>query len=236
MPTTSAATTAFKPADPWPMGELARRAADRDEAAIRAIMRRYNPRLFRLARSILLDADEAEDAVQQGYIQAFAHIGKFRGDADLGTWLARIVINVALDLRRRSRHLASLPPDLDAAINTAAPRISLSVEGVDPERSVAQHEIGVQLEKAIDALPQAFRTVLVARVIEQLSVEETATLLGIPAETAKTRLHRARSLLRDALRDGDESALTGVFPFDGWRCDRLINKVMKAIGVSSPTE
>src|SRR3954470_2554347 len=142
-------------AEDAPAIELASRAATNDEAAIRSITGRYNRRLHRLARSILRDDDEAEDAVQLAYLKAFAAIGGFRGDAELGTWLSRIVINVALDMRNRERVTVR-----DDAPDAAPERAS---EDIDPERAVAQHEIRVLLERAIDALPQVFRTVLIAR-------------------------------------------------------------------------
>jgi RNA polymerase sigma-70 factor (ECF subfamily) len=213
-------------------GELVTRAASSDEVAIRTIMRRYNRRLYHLARSILKDDDEADDAVQQGYIKAFAHIGEFRGQAELGSWLGRIVINVALDERRRKRPTADRLDDGEEA----GARVSDETGAVDPERSLAQREISALLERAIDALPQAFRTVLVARIVEELSVEETAALLGISPETAKTRLHRARRLIRAALGEHIGPGMTGVFPFDGWRCDRLSDRVIAALNKSAPTQ
>ena len=141
-------------AEDAPGSELASRAASKDEAAMRAIMRRYNRRLYHLARSVLKDDGEAEDAVQQTYLKAFAGIDKFRGEAELGTWLSRIVINVALDARSRRRSIAT--EDVEGIVVA----VSQGPAAVDPERSLAQREIRVLLERAIDKLPQAFRTVL----------------------------------------------------------------------------
>jgi RNA polymerase sigma-70 factor (ECF subfamily) len=201
-------------------------AAGRDETAIRTIVRRYNQRLYRLARSILKDDTDAEDAVQQAYVKAFAGIGAFRGESRLGTWLSRIVINVALDAARKRRPTMEL---LDAEAGLGEEGLETGAPSLDPERSLAQREIGVLMERAIDALPPAFRTVLVARVVEGMSIEETAELLDIRPETVKTRLHRARSMVKQALEQQLGPALTGVFPFLGWRCDRMADAVVAAL-------
>ena len=206
-------------AEDAPGSELASRAASKDEAAMRAIMRRYNRRLYHLARSVLKDDGEAEDAVQQTYLKAFAE--------RTGTWLSRIVINVALDARSRRRSIAT--EDVEGIVVA----VSQGPAAVDPERSLAQREIRVLLERAIDKLPQAFRTVLIARAVEGLSIEETAALLNIRPETAKTRLHRARRLIRQMLSEEIGSVLTGVFPFDGWRCSQLSDRVIAAIAANA---
>jgi RNA polymerase sigma-70 factor, ECF subfamily len=200
-------------------------AAGRDEKAIRTIVRRYNQRLYRLARSILKDDNDAEDAVQQAYVKAFAGIADFRKESRLGTWLSRIVINVALDSLRRRRPTTELT---DAQTDTESTTQSGAVS-LDPERSLAQREIQLLVEQAIDALPEGFRTVLVARVVEGMSIEETADLLGLRPETVKTRLHRARTMVKEALERQLGSALTGVFPFAGWRCDRMADAVVAAL-------
>jgi RNA polymerase sigma-70 factor (ECF subfamily) len=199
---------------------LVARAIVRDEAAIRAIVQRYNQRLYRLARSVLRDDVEAEDAVQQGYVKAFAGLKGFRGDAGLGTWLSRIVINVALDTARRRRPTVELSDEVERA-TAANPTPAL-----DPERSLAQREIRNLTEKAIDELPEAFRTVLVARLVEGMSIDETAELLGIKPETVKTRLHRAREQVKQTLERQLGPALTGVFPFLGRRCERVADAVI----------
>jgi len=197
-------TMASKPVTALPFEEqdLIVRARRRDAAAIRTIVRQNNRRLFRVARSILKDDWEAEDAVQEAYVRAFTHLEEFEERSKLSTWLTRIVANEALGrLRRRRPALV----DLDDLENVAAAEdgnvvpFPLNASQPDPERAMAQSEINSMLEKAIDALPDAFRTVLVARVIEEMSVEETAELYGLKPETVKTRLHRARIALRDAI-------------------------------------
>jgi RNA polymerase sigma-70 factor, ECF subfamily len=208
--------------------ELIRRAVGKDEAAIRAIIKAHNRRLYRLARSVVRDDAEAEDVLQDAYFRAFSALGEFRGDSSLGTWLRRIVLNEALQrVRRRSEPPTSqidLPRALDSNV---IPFPMSSQQPNDPERAMAQRQLCQLLERAIDALPDDFRTVLVARVIEDMSIEETAELLGIRPETVKTRLHRARALLKVALADHIEPLFSDVFPFDGERCERIANAVVQ---------
>ena len=206
--------------------DLVARAAGRDEAAIRAIMQRYNRRLYRLARAVLNDDAEAEDAVQQAYVKAFSGMGSFRQDSALSTWLSRIVINVALDGARRRRRANRLVADAAQEAQSASATHHAGSAPLDPERSLAQRQIRTLLERAIDALPETFRTVLMARVVEGLSVEETAELLALKPETVKTRLHRARRLVRDTLEQELGPAVTAVFPFAGQRCEQLADSVI----------
>ncbi|HET6609543.1 MAG TPA: RNA polymerase sigma factor [Rhodopila sp.] len=211
--------------------ELVSRARDRDPHAIRLLIQRYNQRLFRIARSIVRNDSEAEDAVQQAYCSAFSNIETFRGQSQFGTWLARIVMNEALGRRRRQRPTVELTvmeerPDLAAQIipfrNTAL---------IDPETSMAQKEIRALLERSIDELPENFRMVLVARLIEGMSVEETAELFSILPETVKTRLHRARRLLKHELEKHIGPVLGDAFPFAGQRCERLTATVLDRLGL-----
>jgi len=211
--------------------ELVDRARRRDSEAFRVIMQRHNRRLYRIARAVLRNDGEAEDAVQEAYVRAFTHLAEFRGDASLATWLSRIVLNEALGrIRRRrgERDLAALENPMPQADIIPFP---LAAPPPDPERSMAQRQIQQMLEHAIDDLPDDFRTVLVARVIEDMSVEETARLLGLRAETVKTRLHRARKLLRDALERQVGPALTDAFPFDGARCARMTEQVLARLAL-----
>ena len=213
--------------------ELVRMARQRDGAAFRAIMQRSNRRLYRIARAVLHDDSEAEDVVQEAYMRAFAALADFRGESSLSTWLSRIVLNEALGRLRRAR------PTVDVtAIETRQPSqdgvipFPLASTQLDPERTMAQRQIQVLLERAIDDLPEVFRTVLVARVVEGMSVDETADLFGLRPETVKTRLHRARRLLRDALEKQAGPVLTNAFPFDGWRCEQTTNKVLERLGLA----
>ena len=195
-----------------PDSALAERCLARDEDAIRELTRRHNQRLYRIARGILRSDLEAEDVVQDTYIRALAGLDGFRGQSTLGTWLVRIAINEALGRLRRKK-----PEALDAP--PAAPV-------VDPESLMATAESRVMLERAIDDLPDAFRSVFVARMVEGLSIEETADLFGLRPETVKTRVHRARVRLRANLETQMGPAVRESFAFDGARCDRVTDAVI----------
>ena len=210
--------------------ELVARARERDEAAIRAIMQANNRRLYRLTRGILRNDGEAEDVVQETYVRAFTHLEEFRGDSSLSTWLARIAMNEALGRLRRQRpavEWTSMPPGtLEAQII----QFPYSVPSEDPEKSMAQREIQHVVEHAIDELPEAFRIVFITRVIEGMNVEETAEILGLKPETVKTRLHRARAMLRDNVERKIGPVMLDAFPFAGKRCERLTDAVLKRLG------
>jgi RNA polymerase sigma-70 factor, ECF subfamily len=213
-------------------GELLRLARDGDPAAFRILIRRHDRYLYRIARSVLLDDHEAEDVVQETYVRAFTRLVDFRGDARLSTWLTRVALNEALQRRRRRKHTVYLD-----VIDTARDRAKMQIDrspmiapDQDPERTTAQHQLRNVLERAIDDLPEAFRTVFVMRDIEEATTEETATLLGIRQQTVKTRLHRARRMLRAALGEHIGAALKDAFPFDRPRCDRLVKKVLDQLG------
>jgi RNA polymerase sigma-70 factor, ECF subfamily len=217
-------TTAGETSD----AELVRRARDRDEAAIRSIIRANNRRLYRLARGILRNESEAEDVVQETYVLAFTHLESFRGDSSFATWLGRIAINEALGRLRRQRpsvEWTSLRPEaLEAEI------IQFPISAVsDPEKTMAQRQIQHVVEQAIDELPEAFRIVFITRVIEGMNVEETAEILSLKPETVKTRLHRARAMLRGNVEKKIGPVVMEAFPFAGKRCDRLTEAVLKRL-------
>ncbi|WP_246666773.1 RNA polymerase sigma factor [Bradyrhizobium guangdongense] len=214
-----------------PEAELVRRAQARDEAALRAIMQANNRRLYRLARGILRSDSEAEDVVQETYVRAFTHLDSFRGESGLSTWLSRIAINEALGrVRSQKPHveLGSVPEaTLEAQI------IPFPLSSVDPEKSMAQREIQRVVEHAVDELPDVFRMVFIARVMEGMSMEETATLLGVKPETVKTRLHRARTMLRENVEKKIGPVVMNAFPFAGVRCERLTEAVLKRLGIGA---
>lgn len=195
--------------------DLLERCRSRDEDAVRELTRRYNQRLYRVARGILRSDAEAEDVVQETYVRAFTGLDKFRGDAAIGTWLTRIAINEALGRVRKAR------PVVDLADDSPHAPINLAADAPDPEMQMATQESRVMLEQAIDDLPDAFRSVFVARIVEGLSVEETAEMFGLRPETVKTRVHRARAKLRAGLEARLGPAVREAFAFDGARCDRL---------------
>lgn len=213
--------------------ELVRRAVGRDETAIRAIIQANNRRLYRVARSIVRDDSEAEDVVQEGYLRAFSALPEFRGESSLATWLTRIVFNEALQRRRRRVEQPMEQPTYPETQSQVIPFPFAGNRTVDPEHVIAQREIFRLMERAIDDLPDDFRTVLVARVIEDMSIEETADLLGLKPETVKTRLHRARRLLKATLADHIGPLFSDVFPFDGARCNRMTNAVLKRLEIST---
>ena len=222
--------------DALPESDVIALAQSGNAGAFGAIMQRYNRRLYRVARGILGDESEAEDAVQEAYVRAFSHLGEFRQDAKLSTWLTRIVMNEAFGRLRRRRPTVALTA-LDSMHGKEGPRVvpfPLAEAGPEnPERSVARAEIRGLLERAVDDLPEPFRLVFVMRAIEELSVEETAAYLNLPPATVKTRLHRARRLLRGALEAQLESILTDAFPFAGARCAAMANAVLGRLGLSS---
>jgi RNA polymerase sigma-70 factor (ECF subfamily) len=211
--------------------DLVTRARARDEISIRAIIQRNNRRLYRIARGILRDDSEAEDAVQETYLKAFTHLDEFRGDAEIGTWLCRIVMNEALGRLRRRRQTVDWNTMDEIGTPSEVIRLASRSAHPDPERAAAQHQIQHLLEEAIDRLPDDFRMVLVARVVEEMSVEETAALLSIKPETVKTRLHRARRLLRTAVETRVGPVLQDVFPFEDPRCERVADAVVNALAI-----
>jgi RNA polymerase sigma-70 factor, ECF subfamily len=230
-PVTAIQRTAISEAAGAAEAELIERAQTRDEAALRAIMQANNRRLYRLARGILRSDSEAEDVVQETYVRAFTHLDGFRGESGLSTWLSRIAINEALGrVRRRKRHveLEALP---EATLDAQIIQFPVSSAAGDPEKSMAQREIQRVVEHAIDELPDIFRMVFIARVMEGMNLEETAELLGVKPETVKTRLHRARTMLRENVEKKIGPVVMDAFPFAGRRCERLTEAVLKRLGV-----
>lgn len=211
--------------------DLAQRVANGDDRAFEIIMRRNNRALYRAARSILQDDSEAEDAVQEAYLRAYQAIGTFRGVSKLSTWLTRIAINKAFEkMRKRKQEQGTVSlenvVDLEARLeigNTA----NASQEG--PERAAMRTETRRLLERKIDQLPAAFRTVFVLRALEEMSVEETAECLNIPEATVRTRFFRAKGLLREALAKEIDIVFEDAFAFAGSRCDRIVSTVLGRI-------
>jgi RNA polymerase sigma-70 factor (ECF subfamily) len=198
-------------------------------------MRRHNQLLYRTARSILRDDAEAEDALQDAYLQAYRAIGQFRADAKLATWLTRIVINEAIARSRKSSRRAEiirLGGDKEWDNQAAEENMT---EGIpeQPECAASRAETRRLLERKIDELPDAFRTVFVMRAVEDMTVEEVAVRLEIPEATVRTRFFRARSLLREALSREMDFALEEVFSFAGARCDRIVAGVLSRLADSS---
>lgn len=208
---------------------LVERVRQGDREAFRQVTQRCNQRLFRVARSLVNDDAEAEDVVQEAYVHAYEKIAGYRGEASLLTWMTRIVLNEAYGrLRRQQRRPSVEIGQIEAAQGDGGRVVTFPAKfgSEDPAASAARAEVRKLLEHAIDELPAPFRAVFVLREVEECSVEETALGLGLRPETVKTRLHRARRLLRTALQDTLAATLSEAFPFLGPRCDRLTEVVM----------
>jgi RNA polymerase sigma factor (sigma-70 family) len=204
-----------------------------DRRAFERMMRRYNRRLYRLARATLRDETEAQDALQDAYLLAYRSISQFRGDAALATWLSRLVLNECLGRIRRTLRRDSVvrivSSDSDSSIDGVA-----AVEADLPDNEASRAQMLRMLESKLDELPDEFRTVFVLRSVEELSVEETAACLGIPEATVRTRHFRAKGLLREALAREIDLAERDVFEFGGEHCDRIIANVLARLGDLPP--
>jgi RNA polymerase sigma-70 factor (ECF subfamily) len=212
---------------------LRQRVVNGERAAFADLMRRYNRRLYRVARSILRDDAEAEDALQDAYIQAYRALPDFRGDSSMATWLTRIVMNAALMRRRSSGRMAEVI-ELGADPLTDHGRehgsaTQESSEAAQPEHAALRAQARGMIEAKIDSLPEVFRTVFILRAVEELSVEETAKVLDIPEATVRSRYFRARGMLREALAREFDFALDDAFGFDGERCNRIVANVMRKL-------
>lgn len=209
--------------------ELVDRAREGNEAAIRTIIQRYNQRLFRTARAIIRNDAEAEDIVQATYVQAFTHLDSFRGEAQLSTWLTKITLNEALARMRRQQKTTGL--EVIDMHNDAGQvlQFPMSFTVSDPETELSRSQARSLLEHAVDGLPVDFRAVFVLRDVEGMSTEETATHLDIRIETVRTRLHRARKLMRAAIERQLSGPFSALFPFDGTRCASMAERVIVAL-------
>lgn len=168
--------------------------------------------------------------VQETYVRAFTNLDGFRGESSLSTWLSRIAINEALGRVRSQKPHVELGSVPEATLEAQIIQFPLSSAASDPEKSMAQREIQRVVEHAVDELPDVFRMVFIARVMEGMSMEETAELLGVKPETVKTRLHRARTMLRENVEKKIGPVVMDAFPFAGQRCERLTEAVLKRLG------
>jgi RNA polymerase sigma-70 factor, ECF subfamily len=210
--------------------DLAGLVAACDREAVRLVTGRNNQRLFRAAWSILKNRAEAEDAVQSGYLRAFAAIGDFEARSSLSTWLTRIVINEALGRARAAkRRRARLDGNSVVVLDEYREKLMRgSIDEALPDGALARSQIRQMLETAIARLPDSFRLVFVLREIEGLSVEEAAETLGILPATVKTRHLRARRRLQQDLAPEVKAALSGTFPFAGADCEAMTERVVQA--------
>lgn len=205
---------------------LVTRARAGDSAAFELLMRRHNQRVFRVVRSVLRDTDDIEDVIQQAYVQAFLHLDQFGGNARWSTWLCRIAINEALArLRQRGRFVS-----IEAVSEEAMANLSRG-SGGDPERTASGREFSKMVEQAIDELPEIYRSVLILREVEGMTTEETASVLDVQTDVIKTRLHRARASLRDAIEDRIGEQMQNSYTFGNERCDRVVAAVLARLNL-----
>jgi len=213
-----------------PDSALIERVLAGQTAPFELLMRRYNERVYRAARSIVRDEQEAEDVMQQAYVNAFTHLRQFNGSAQFSTWLTRIAINEALArVRRRGRYEA-----FDEEFSNMEPGMTHNA-AENPERQVFAKELRGLLEAAIDSLPNGMREVFVLRDVEGLSTLEVAECLGVSEDVVKTRLSRGRAQLRRLLMEQTGATAPEAFRFYRPRCDRLVLRVLATIGGGPPS-
>jgi RNA polymerase sigma-70 factor (ECF subfamily) len=208
---------------------IARRVVAGDRAAFQLLMRRHNRRLYRLARATLRNDAEAEDALQDAYLHAYRSMSQFRGDAQLSTWLSRLVLNECFARIRRSARRQNVIPIVDAPDWVEQAEAMTSHDGSAPDDALARSQVRALLERKLDALPELFRIVFVLRSIEEMTVEETAQCLNIPEATVRSRHFRARGMLRESLAQAFDLAERDVFEFGGARCDRIVERVLSKL-------
>ena len=210
---------------------LAASIAAGDAAAFEALMRRHNRPLYRLARAVVGDDAEAEDALQEAYLAAYASIARFRGESTLATWLSRLVLNECLGRLRRQGRRNSIVQIVSGDEDERMEHEVVRHEGTGgtPLDLAERSEVRALLERKLDALPEAFRTVFVLRGVEEMEVGEVAQSLGIPEATVRSRFFRARSLLREALAQDFDLAERDVFSFGGRHCDRIVEAVLERL-------
>lgn len=186
------------------------------------IMRRYNQRLYRIARSILKEDDLAQDAIQQAYISAYLNLDSYLPKCSFGAWLTRITINEALMIKRK-------PDNRTETMKELFNEDKLSSSHKDPAIEHANKELATLIESAIEQLPEEFRYVFILRKIQQLSTKETADSLNINEVTVKTRLHRARNMMQETLNQHIEQAGMSVYEFAGQRCDNIVKNILNTL-------
>jgi len=208
--------------------EVVRRVLEGETALFELIMRRYNQRLYRVARAILRDDAEAEDVMQDAYVRAYEHLGQFAGRSQFATWLTRIAIHEALARAQRRKRIDQLVsnPSREAGIER---EVDVAASALNPEEQLSVSELGWALEDAILSIPEQYRLVLMMRDVEQLSTTETADALDLSEENVKVRLHRARAMVRKNLFARAGSEAPRAFGFMGERCDRVVARVMAKI-------
>jgi RNA polymerase sigma-70 factor (ECF subfamily) len=205
----------------WTDQEIVDRVRAGDTSLYELIMRRYNQRLYRVARAILRDDAEAEDVMQDAYVRAYQYLHQFAGRSPFSAWLTRIAVNEALGrlrLRKRNPQLDDTEPEGEFSMNVVEP-------SPDPEQTASRAELGQLLEEALLDLPEQYRTVVMLRDVEGLSTSETAAALDLTEHNVKVRLHRGRAMARGWLFARVGAKAKSAFPFMGVRCDRVVHGV-----------
>jgi RNA polymerase sigma-70 factor (ECF subfamily) len=212
--------------------EVVDRVRAGDLAMYEVIMRRYNQRLYRVARAILHDDAEAEDVMQDAYVRAYTHLDQFAGRSAFSTWLTRIAVHESLSrLRSRNRHPQVDITDYDGEIS-----MKTSGRSLDPEQNASAAQLKEFLEEAVLNLPENYRTVIMLRDIEELSTAETAAALDLTEDNVKVRLHRGHGMIRNWLFERIGTGAKEAFPFMGARCDRVVEGVFERLAKQACTE
>lgn len=212
----------------WSDAELVARVGCGESLAFETLMRRYNRLLFRSARGVVSDDAEAQDVVQEAYLRAFSSLDSFRGDCELGTWLARIAIRIALDVQRKHKRSVTIDGGLELDVEpTGEHLMAFNASPTDsPDSRAERNQMRALLQQAIDSLPPMYRCVFILRAVQEMSVGEAAACLDLSDDLVKTRYLRARSMLRDALGARVEAYTHDVYAFAGARCDALVAQVL----------
>jgi len=219
-------------AEAWSDIEVVERVKAGDTALYEIIMRRYNQRLYRVARAIVRDDSEAEDVMQAAYVRAYQHLHQFEARAPFSAWLTKIAVNEALArLRARSRNQPLEEMDQDGEF--PVPMVETSL---DPEQTASQSELGHILEEAVLGLPEQYRAVIMLRDVEDLSTSETADALNLTEENVKVRLHRGHAMVREWLFARVGTNAKKAFPFMGVRCDRVVESVFAKLAEARASE
>jgi RNA polymerase sigma-70 factor (ECF subfamily) len=209
--------------------EVVKRVRAGDRALFEILMRRHNQRVYRAIRAVVKDEGDVEDAMQQAYVNAFTHLHQFEERSQFSTWLTRIALNEAFGRRRKLQVEMKARVESDVDEYPGEFMASIPSPQPDPERQAYALELHHVLEQAVDALPEGYRTVFMLRDIEGLSTSETGEGLGLGEEAVKTRLHRARAMIRRSITERIGTVAPGAFQFEAPRCDRVVAAVFARI-------
>jgi RNA polymerase sigma-70 factor, ECF subfamily len=215
-----------------PDEEIVKRVMGGETALFEILMRRHNQRLYRAARAVMKDESEVEDVMQQAYINAFTHLHQFEERSQFSTWLTRIALNEAFGRRKKLRLAASMTETPSEIKDHKNVMDTITSPQPDPERQAYAQELHRVLEQAVDALPETYRTVFMLRDIEGLSTNEAGEGLGLGDEAVKTRLHRARAMIRRTVTARIGEVAAGAFEFHAPRCDRVVSAVLSRLSPS----